>query len=167
MKKDRVYIIIYSSGFARKHINDSTQKRCDLALQLARGFADPIFLLGAGLAEYGYTHGGFSSLADDMTHYLEGKGISKDRIVTNPIGYDTVGETAAAIEVMKLEGEAPVIAVSSWYHIPRIFIIWRWGFKKPVTVRGCAAPFSFKTIFKELIAIPVSLIEARAFRSRV
>lgn len=167
----QTYVIPYAAGFGRgKAFIDSTARtRCDKALEVARRYDGAIFVLGAGISAVGLRRH-HASLADEMAKYLESKGWSRENIITNPLGYDTVGETAAAIEAIELssKGEITAIAVTSWYHALRVFLVWRLGFGKKVSVVSCVTKdFHFLGIFKELCALPIQLILARHLRERV
>lgn len=166
----QTYIVTYAAGFGRgKSFIDSTaRKRCDKALEVARRYENVIFVLGAGISAVGLRRH-HASLADEMAKYFESKGWPRERIITNPLGYDTVSETAAAIEAIELSSKEPaaIIAVTSWYHVPRVFAIWRWGFGKKVAVVACSSQSSFLGVCKEPFALLIQLIIARHLRTRV
>ena len=167
----QTYIIPYAAGFGRgKSFIDSTaRKRCDKALEVAHRYDGAIFVLGAGISAVGLRRH-HASLADEMAKYLESNGWPREKIITNPLGYDTVGETAAAIEAIELSGrgEHTAIAVTSWYHALRVFLVWQWGFGKKVSVVPCVTKdFHFLGIFQELCALPIQIILARHLRKRV
>ena len=168
MNLQNTYIVPYASGFGKKKYVDPTAKaRCDTALKVAHKEENAIFVLGAGLSELGYTHYGRSSLAEEMAKYLKSKDWPAEKIITNPLGYDTVGETAAAIEVIRLMGEGKIIAVTSWFHKFRVYLIWRIGFRRKVKVISAPALVGLKTVLGEIIKVPVSVAAAIGIRSRV
>lgn len=72
--------------------------------------------------------------AEVLRDYLVSIGVDGKKIILNPQGCNTVSDTLAIIEAIQNDGGVvgdQVVVVSSWYHIPRVWMIWKiLGLKK-------------------------------------
>lgn len=73
-----------------------------------------------------------TSLADLMKECLIRLGVKEDKIISKGIAKNTEGETDIAFELLRERNFDSVGAVSSWYHLLRIWWLWR---KKGIRVR--------------------------------
>jgi uncharacterized SAM-binding protein YcdF (DUF218 family) len=93
-----------------------------MALRVARGLpnATIVFSVDESIPE----------LRDVTLRYFRNMGWPSKRILTPPAAHNTFGETKSAFDILKENNADSVFVVSSWYHIPRIWVMWRYlGFK--------------------------------------
>lgn len=97
-------------------INEETKARCDKAIRLYRkGKVNRLCVTG-------YSGRNNMSLAEGMTQYLIGQEIPKEHIAIDPRGENTAGEIDIFLSLVGREKR--LASVSSWYHLPRIFLIY-------------------------------------------
>jgi hypothetical protein len=130
----RTFVVVYASRLVNGMLCPDARGRCDAAIKVAREKAGMI-VIGTGSPSR-ETDLRFS---EAMVNYLTIiKGWPEDRIIVNPRGWSTVYETEAAYEAIKQAvgagdcDDCKIIAVSAWYHIPRVWFIWAIGFGKLV-----------------------------------
>ena len=109
-------------------IDKQTEARCETAVELCvSGYVDKVYLT-CGVSKNG------RQMVDEMAAYLKKCGVWPQDIIVDPRGFNTAGEIDA---FLKLAADDEVVtAVSSWYHLPRIwFLFWIRG----QTVRAAAS----------------------------
>src|ERR1700722_16189900 len=126
--------------------------RCDAAIKVACKKNGTI-VLGVGLRP------GDKELlfSEAMMKYLTSKGWPKEKIIVNPAGWSTVYETKAMYEAIKKAGDGKIIAVSAWYHIIRVWLIWAIVCKRFVGLRVSWRTYPWTNPFREFAAFPVTL----------
>lgn len=101
--------------------DSEAQVRCRPLVNLARVLrkekAPYFFVLGAGMPRKTEPHA--RSLAHAMLRYLLEEGFSKEQIVMNPRGYNTVTEICAVKEVLQHFPSGRIIAATSPWHAKR------------------------------------------------
>ena len=179
--KDRgpkCFIMAYACGLNREGRPDrEAQARLDKALEIAkekRRSFDVFIFLGAGMPERTEKYG-VASLAAASASYLEEKGWPKSQIVVEPVGYNTVVETRAFRDCLRLvrlanmrADEMEVHVVSSWVHAPRVWIVAHlllgWSVHVHASRTGFRAKKMWYYLAYEIAALPQSIV--RAVRTR-
>lgn len=134
-------------------INEETKARCNKAVKLYRkGKVNRLFITC-------YSEKSNMSLAEGMNQYLLSQGIPKEHIYIDPRGKNTAGE----IDIfLSLAGKGKRLAdVSSWYHVPRIFLIY---FLRGRMIR-CYASFRH-TKLRDIIHEPRAIREELRLRRK-
>lgn len=158
-----VYVIPYAGGINNDGgVDEETKRRCDYALIIAKEEIDAVIVLGSGLQELAQMRN-VNSFAAAMENYLIEKGWPQEKIVSNAQGYETVGETAAALELVNGLGGGKIIAVSTWDHLPRIWLIWFFGFGRLIKLQAVWHPITLRNWLRDILAIPFSLTLAIAW----
>ena len=163
----RSYVVVYARGLKSDgSVCDEGRLRCDLGLEMAKAIPNSFIVLGAGIPEYAELNY-VSSLAEAMAIYFANNGWPREKILINPKGYETVGETIAAYEAIKKSGKGPITVVSSWYHVFRIWLIWIFRFGIFVKVRNVKHKVDISTLVKSVIAVFYSSCIAIIWNDRV
>lgn len=66
-------------------------------------------------------------VGEAMKNHLTGQGVPAKQIIFQPSGYTTIDETNAFLTIIRqccLQPSAPIIVISTWYHLPRIWWLW-------------------------------------------
>lgn len=107
-----------------------SRARCEKALEVYRAkrvfFADAKICITVAVATNGVL------LGEKMREYFLKEGLPPDDIFYSPQGFNTAGETDSCRFLLRkklFREQCSIIAVSSWYHIPRIYCVW--------LTRGC------------------------------
>jgi uncharacterized SAM-binding protein YcdF (DUF218 family) len=58
-------------------------------------------------------------------NYLTGSGWPEYHIIEPADSHNTLEETRSALAIVRMHQTEEVTVVSSWYHVPRIWLIWR------------------------------------------
>ena len=122
-KTRQLFIVDYAYGFdARTCEPDYVSRlRSQAALRAFKNHPNAYIILGAGMKEQ---TGDCGPLATMMRSYLVKEGVPEMRIIMNPIGHDTLSETAAAWDIIKDRDGGKVICATSRFHAPRVWLIW-------------------------------------------
>lgn len=97
-------------------LNVDSAGKCDDAIRLASSFEDAFLVFGVGYK--------IPNLAETTVSYLS-KRWPREKLLHNPKGYTTWTETEAIIEELKKRGTKSAVVVTSWYHMPRTWLIWQ------------------------------------------
>lgn len=157
----RWFVVPYAYGLAgdRSGFPDTEgQHRCNVALGVARSLPNALIVLGAGMANM-TTKRGVASLAAASQKYLTIMGWTGDKTLANPRGWDTVTETEAVLEAIGGSSSSTVVAVTTWYHAFRVWLVWLLH-GRLVRLRVSWRMASRLNPLRELVAIPKSLIQA-------
>jgi hypothetical protein len=99
--------------------------RCKKALEIYRMkrafFIDAKICITVAVAQNGIL------LCDKMREYFLKANVPLDDMYCFPNGYNTTGETDSCRSILRqklFQERYSIIAVSSWYHIPRIYCVW-------------------------------------------
>lgn len=97
-------------------INDETKARCNKAIKLYRaGRIEQVFIICC-------SERGGRSLAQGMLEYFVSRGVRRQHIIVDSRGMNTAGEIDVFLSFVG--DKAQLVDVSSWYHVPRIFLIY-------------------------------------------
>ena len=97
-------------GYGQTNMSSQAKRRCDTAAGLYNGKrVGKIYITGI--------------LGESMKHYLTNSGIPSEDIIVSPKGLTTAGEVKLFFQL--IPKVSTVIAVSSWYHLPRVWLILR------------------------------------------
>ena len=125
-----------------------------------------VFAQCAGMPEKTLKYGA-DSLAHASANYLESLGVSREMMILNPVGYNTVQETLAACQVIShanMSWDAEIIATTSWWHVPRVWLACRIIFGRHIRVVGSKTTLRgralLKSFLREIPGLPKSYIEA-------
>lgn len=158
----------YAFGLDEKGKPDAEMAaRCDEAFAIAQHKPHATIFLGAGMGTYAKARGA-SSLATAAFFYLrDKKNLPSRQMLIYAHGYSTVTETMTFYEFLKSrpQQENTEIAVAtSWWHAPRVRMICRIIFGKPVTVYTCPCTRTYPQlafdIAREIAAFPSSFFRA-------
>ena len=113
--------LIHAGGPAYSgKLNTETRERCKTALKLLRAKKiDTLYIAVESLRE-----------SESMKNFFVENGVTSDHIVCNPHGTDTIGEITAVLQQKGMAPETEISAISSWYHIPRIWLIFSVNHRK-------------------------------------
>ncbi len=121
-------LAVFAAEFAAdgKSLDQETMARCLGALVHFKQNPDSVILLAAGQNSQYLSRSG----AELMKDFLTTHGIPPENIFVCGMMPNTVGEIAAMENFIRRgpvqkEEEEKVYAISSWYHLPRITLIWR------------------------------------------
>lgn len=99
-----------------------------------------------------------ANLAWEMRHFLITSGIPESDIIVRAEGDDTVGEVLACMLcVSERDG---VVSISSWYHIPRVWFIWKMICGRRVNLAPSRGG-DWLDVSLEILAFPVSFLRFR------
>ena len=165
------YYMPYGFGLENDGTPDAEAKvRLDKTMLIANKKNGSIFL-GAGMQGYAQTKGG-ESLSSAAYCYLQTKGWQTIRIKMCAQGHNTVTETLTFRTFLCVDSCDDVVGevVTSWWHVPRVWMICCLIFGKPIVVHAASSTHSgFLLIYdiaREVLAFPRSVLHAsRAARS--
>ena len=124
-----------------------------------------VIFLGAGMENYAKTKGA-NSLSESAHRYLITKGLSEHRIAIRVEGFNTVTETRAFRTFLSLHASDNHVCevVTSWWHVPRVWLVCRIIFGKAIKVHGTSsAHFGFQLVYdiaREMVVLPYSVCMA-------
>lgn len=163
MSDKRVFVFLYAKDCEKYswEPDDYAKRRCCVASKLIYQFPNSKIVLGAGCERLCIGRS-VKNLSESLMKYLtEILGIDKNRIIINPVGKNTVEETIAMVNAVGgFKKSDKIIVVSSWFHIPRILLIWVVGYFKIVYFRFSYGIFKFVDLVHEFFGIPKSILEA-------
>ena len=133
------------------------ERRFETALEIARaeeGMGNAVTIYCGGGTPWKKDRDRLQPLATTMAHWFVKHGWPHEQLITNGKGFDTITE-AAAINEMLPEG-ARVIAVSSWYQVLRIWLIWIIAFRRCVRISKSKSTLpSHQAVWREIkVTIP-------------
>lgn len=104
--------------------------RCNTALQQTKKYPDAIIVIGCGTSKP-YQRSNNEAIV--MKNYFSKNGINN--IITNPKGYSTITEIKSVLEIIKPVRKDILIMCSSWYYLPRIWLICKIYFRVKATIK--------------------------------
>ncbi|MEK7192114.1 MAG: ElyC/SanA/YdcF family protein [Patescibacteria group bacterium] len=153
--------LVYGHGQqADGEINAQTKARCTTALKLYKHCKIDRICVTAGVEKNGV------SMAKKMAAYFLKNGVPVKHLWVRCWGYNTAGETDACYIILNKEDDeriAGITAISSWYHLPRIWFLWKvrnYGYRVSLAPSRSS---SIKDLFIEPLKIVNSIL--RPFRS--
>lgn len=153
------FVVVYASRAYHGLPDPDACGRCRKAVLVANQNNASI-VLGVGMSNP-------EPLREAMKRYLvDHLGFPTERIISNPVGAGTIGESAAALDAIQENGDGTIIAVSAWYHIIRVWLIWAVALKRFVRVGISWKTYPWTNPLRELIMFPRTLYKIlRAARS--
>lgn len=154
-------VVVYGADFTKNGLlGPETKKRCKKAASWYRGNNTRFIMTPEGYAPFFKGPKHEQSMASMMKEFLELIGIPSESIIAEERSWNTLAETLSAINIIeerKLSQE--VIVVSSWYHIPRIWYLWkRKGWKVKISASGASHPL---WVFLEIPKWVVTLLKMK------
>ena len=143
------FVVVYSSRIENGLPCPDAQSRCEVAIRKALA-EDGVIVLGAG----GVRARG-RQYSQVMRGYLVNRGWPEDRILVNAAGFGSVAESQAAYDAIKAAGGGPVIAVSAWYHVLRVWLIWALVLRKRVRLGVSWKTYPWTNALRELVLFPL------------
>lgn len=148
-------------------LDPEARSRCDNALRIAQNNTEMKIVLAAGWQEYAHKRGA-ESLAQAAETYLKTKNWPHHKIHVSAKGFNTVTETSVFYRVISLRSYMGYLGAvtTSWWHVPRVWLVCKIIFKPYKTPLVYAAPTTLGlralayNILRECIAIPKSIREA-------
>jgi uncharacterized SAM-binding protein YcdF (DUF218 family) len=142
------FVVLYGGKVEGGRLNLDSVDRCKAAITAARRYPGSCIIFGVDFK--------ITDLHRLTVEWLRDAGWPSDRLILNPKGHISLGETEAAIEVLNRYDTKEVIIATSWYHVPRVWMIWRTLFP------WCRVSFSVARVTKrpvisvlyEMAAIP-------------
>lgn len=123
----RIALVVYAGTFEKKgdayRLGHDTAGRCRKALKIARRTRRPVIFLSGG-EQPGNSE---TTHARVMFEWFRDKGFGGD-IVASTTEVITNSAIETAIAARRIEQYGPfyrVVAVTSWYHMPRVWFLWR------------------------------------------
>ncbi len=154
----RIAIVYGYVQLANGDLDAQSIGRCKKALDLyQRGKVDEIYIT-VGARRNGRLMGG-KMKAWLMTY----GGLTTSEVILDARGLNTAGETELCSVILGLRADrCKVVAVSSWYHLLRIWLLWLWR-GRMVRLAGSTEGVHLKDVLIE----PVKLVNStlRPFRS--
>lgn len=155
----KTWLAVYAGWDKYPYIGPDEMDRYREAIEILRKLKKAILVVTSGVPKRGTT-----PHSNALKKYVLEWGIPNHRVIENPAGTDTVTDTIAILEAIKRKS-GPVIVVTSWYHIPRVWIIWTalrifFDFGRKVSFRatgGVTRPIF--SLLCEIFAIPKSIAE--------
>lgn len=142
----QTYVAVYASR-AYDHLPcPDAQARCRKAVEVALRHNAKI-VIGSKMANP-------DPLCDATYTYLASLGFPTERIIKNPKGAGTIEETQAIAEAINHDGGGEIIAISAWYHIIRVWLIWRIVMKRSVRIRCSWQTYPWHNCLRELLVFP-------------
>ncbi len=129
-----LFVVVYAGETEQDgtQCGNETKRRCQTALHFIEKHKDKkiVLILAAGIRP---DEPDFPELKKVMEKYLEHQvdPAHVTILLAEKDGWGTIQETAAAAHLLKRIDVHEAYVVSSWYHLPRIFLIWKrlGGFK--------------------------------------
>lgn len=154
------YVVLYGGKVTRSYggqpvLDRDTQARCQEALAAARE-KEAYIIFSVDKMSFPY-------LRELTIAHLRAKKQKTDpdcKLIEKPVAHNSRGETSSAIEILKEAKVDEVTIVSSWYHIPRLRMLW-WmmGYRGKKNFRAAThATHPFRSVLREVVAIPENFI---------
>ena len=113
------FIVLYGGAVgASGRLNPDSAARCNTALRVVHSWPMPYIIFTADDT--------IPSLRRATLEYLEAIGWPLHRVIGPLAAHDTMGETKAGFQVLREMDMHRVIIMSTWYHLPRIWAMWRY-----------------------------------------
>ncbi len=146
------FVVLYGGVVTNNNnLNPDTIGRCEAALKVARRSENSFIIFSVGYS--------IPRLTETTIAYLKESGWPQEKLILNPKGYNSLTETEAAIEVLDKHQTKEVVVATSWYHVPRIWLIWQLKYKSNVKFSVAwqtARPIW--SILYEFLAIPKNIL---------
>lgn len=108
------------------------KRRVEAAAAFGRGYPGTLFIPTGGVGRFG------ASEASVMADLLERLGVSRQRILLEETGNDTLSSVRAVARMLRdLGASHPVFAATSGYHLPRCLVLLRLA---GIRARACPPP---------------------------
>lgn len=151
--------MLYGGKVDDGKLNPDSVGRCEAALRAAKQYPDSIIVYGVDYSIPGLT--------ETTIAWLNEKGWPAERLIVNPKGHNSLGEAEAVIEVLNQHGAKEIVIATSWYHLPRVWMIFRLLFDGRFSFSvawATAAPIG--SLFREILGIPKSFLTIILQRTR-
>lgn len=109
--------LVYGYGQLKNgDLDNQTRARCEKALRLykSRRITKIYITVGA--------HKNWVLMGQKMREYFLASGVTQCDAIFSPLGHNTAGETDGCL--LLIVKKEKIIAISSWYHLPRIWFLW-------------------------------------------
>lgn len=118
MDGERICLLLgYNAADYYGDLSGQTKSRCDKAIEIyCNGIVNKIYITTAGMGHH-------MSVGEEMKEYMIENGVHHADIITCRGGYNTAGEIDSFLELVPYNTH--VFAVSSYYHLFRIRMIFR------------------------------------------
>lgn len=138
------YIVIHGHHNYGYHLSPDSVARCNTALKIR---TDETIICSGGLFfpdQEGIT------VSKAMSHYLGIDCIQENKSITS------IENVEEIIKMINITDE--LLVVSSWYHIPRLWLIWKLIGKRKVKLVPAPAYIPFSRLFLELLGMYTALL---------
>lgn len=144
------FIVLYGGRVDNGKLSVDSADRGEAALKAARRYPDSFIIFGVDNI--------IPKLSETTVIWLKEKGWPEARLILNPKGHNSLGEAEAAIEVLHRHHANEVIIAMSWYHIPRVWMIWQLKFSGKVTFSvAWKMETPIGSLIREFVGIPKTL----------
>lgn len=135
------YILLYGGNTTNEGtvLGLDTQRRCNKLIDIATKNPDTTFIvfLAAGIRP---DKKQYPQLKYVMQNYLQSKGLENITVIICIVdGWTTFYESIAAFDTMQRHPIETLYVLSSWYHLPRIVVIWKL-LRKNFRIKTISAP---------------------------
>lgn len=151
-------LVVYGADFTKNGLlGPETKKRCRKAARWYKRNNTRFIMTPEGYAPSVKSPPHTQSMASMMKEFLQFLGIPSESIIAEGRSWNTLAETLSAIHIIKKRKlSQEVIAVSSWYHIPRIWFFWkRKGWR--VEISACGNNYLY-SVFLEIPKLVIALL---------
>lgn len=146
------FVVLYGGVLMENgELNPDSVGRCKAALRAAKRYSDSVIVYGVGYS--------IPQLTETTIAYLQKRGWPQNQLVVNPKGYNSLTEAEAAIEILNQHDAREVVVATSWYHVLRVWMIWKLKFRGKVAFSvswETASPIG--SLLREVAGIPKSLL---------
>lgn len=150
------YIIIHGHNNFGLTLTDDLYRRCNKALSIT---ADAIYCSGGIF----FNSQNNIPVSVAMKKYLTGA--TSLPITTEEYSVTTIENVERLLPYFNSSDE--LVIISSWYHLPRLFIVWKTlGKHLSTSFIGSSARFSIKRLFLEILGIYSVLLYISGFTKR-
>ena len=111
------FVVLYGGAVNKGILSLDSADRGFAALRAANQYSDSVIIFGVDYI--------IPKLAETTLSWLAEHGWPKEKIIFNPKGHNSIGETLAAMEILKLHNAKEVTLATSWYHVPRVWMVWK------------------------------------------
>ncbi|HVM77026.1 MAG TPA: YdcF family protein [Candidatus Paceibacterota bacterium] len=113
------YIVLYGGKVEKDgQLNIDSTDRCEVAVREAWRHADDSFVIFS-------VDDTIPDLRATTAFYLCPRLPREDCFIENPKASNSLGEAKAAMELLRQRNVRDVTLVTSWYHMPRVYLQWR------------------------------------------